>query len=217
MSIAGLRKNKAGKQPKWTLAEISAGLEYFKELNGRYPSALEIDAFEYLPTSRSLQRTYEGGLVGIRTTLGFEESQLDYTKGALRSEKAKSTYKNAVDYEYDFYAFLISIIPEVQVHEHKILRPGNVCCDFFIYTSGKSGFAIDIFYAQDLQSLRGVVTIKTKRYANVNCKTFFVLVGNHEIPQEMIDSHIANKKDTFPGHLSVLTETNFKSVLAELL
>jgi hypothetical protein len=212
MDISNLRKTKIGKQPMWTLEELGIGLEHYKELYGKYPSAEEIDKFEFLPSSKSIQRSH-GGLVAVRTKLGFEDSLIDHTKGPVRSEKAKTMYKNGTDYEFTFYKFLVNLIPEVRVHEHKILRPGGVCCDFFIYTSQSSGFAIDIFYAQDISSLQKQVRIKTLRYKNVSYETYYVLVGNESITQEEINSMLNNRKSFLPQHITVLTEVKFKMIL----
>lgn len=204
-----LRKSSPHKQPKWTIEQVKAGLEYFRELNGRYPSANEIDNFEYLPSSRSIQRSL-GGLENVRNALGFDLSLTNLTKGVVRSTKAKQTYSNAVDFEEEFYYYLIKHIDEVKVHEHKILRPGHVCCDFFIYTSDKNGFAIDIFYAQDLFTLARTVNIKFKRYKKLEHPIYFILVGNSNINQIQLDTVIANKKLAWPKNIKLFTEKNFK-------
>ncbi|MCA9342635.1 hypothetical protein KC950_01320 [Candidatus Saccharibacteria bacterium] len=52
-------------QNSWTKDELRAGFEKFKNINGRYPTSHEIDSFPYLPSARSIQRTF-GGLVEIR-------------------------------------------------------------------------------------------------------------------------------------------------------
>lgn len=218
MERSNLRKNISGHQilGKWTVDQIKEGLEHFKEVNGRYPSAREIDLFEYLPSARSIQRSF-GGLEDLRTKLGFDIELINLTKGKIRSEKAKGTYSNAVDAEEVFYNFLIEKIPEIKVHEHKILRPGHICCDFFIYTSNNRGFAIDVFYAQDMFSLAGVLRIKCLRYKELKYKIFFVLVGNKKISQEEIDSLLAKKKSAWPKHIIVLTEDKFKAILSSLV
>jgi hypothetical protein len=208
--MENLRKKSVGAQSKWSMDQIKAGLEHFKDLNGRYPSSREIDNFDYLPSARSIQRTHKG-LVNLRTSLGFDESMVNQTKGTIRSNKAKSTYANSVDHELEFYNYLISKIPEVRVHEHKILRPGHVCCDFFIYTSNTKGFAIDIFYAQDLFTLQRIIPIKLKRYRGLRCKVYFVLVGNDSIFQEEIDKMLNNRKTKLPEHIEVITEKVFKA------
>src|SRR5579872_7439685 len=144
-----LKKNTKGFQKeKWTIENIKDGLEYFNELNGRYPSSMEIDSFEYLPTRRMIERNF-GGIVNLRKTLNLQGSS-DFTKGEVRSAMAKKAFIRAQDYERDFYFYLIKKIPEVRVHEHKIIRPGDTASDFFIYTSSNKGIMIDLFYAQDI-------------------------------------------------------------------
>ena len=78
-----LRKQTNYKQSKWTIKQIKAGLELYKELNGNYPSSHEIDTFEYLPSSRSIQRSL-GGLEKVREALGFDLSLTNLTKGTIR-------------------------------------------------------------------------------------------------------------------------------------
>lgn len=77
-----LRKAQRGGQPGiWTKQDILIGLKYFYELYNRYPTSREIDAFEYLPSSRSIQRQF-GGLISLRKDL-IPDSHLDFTKGTL--------------------------------------------------------------------------------------------------------------------------------------
>jgi len=207
-----LRKFQNGRQEKWTLEQIQAGLEHFRDSNGRYPSSREIDHFEYLPSARSIQRSL-GGLESIRTELGFDPSLTNLTKGSIRSAKVKEIINNSIEHEKSFYEYLVSQVPEIRVHEQKILRPLNKRCDFFIYTTDTSGFAVDIFYTKDLFNFSRNVHIKLKNYRDVTCQVYLVVVGNTEIDQKQLDTLIANKKTSCPKHLRVLTEKHFKSNL----
>jgi hypothetical protein len=126
-----LRVSKSGDQLAWTKQEILASLQHFYKLYNRYPTALEIDRFEYLPSSRSIQRSF-GGLVALRKEL-IPDSHSNFTQGAYRSSIAKETWHRAVKYEEEFYNFLCSHFDPVAIHEHKIMRPGNVASDYFIY------------------------------------------------------------------------------------
>lgn len=156
---------------KWSLEQIKDGLERYKNDHGRYPSTLDFDKVDYLPTSRYIQRNH-GGVVNLRKLLELD-CEHDYTKGNLRSSVAKESYKRAGVYEEEFYKYLVSTIDEVRVHEHKIMRPGNICCDFFIYNAkGDDGVVIDLFYAQDMYSLARIVNIKLKRYKNLEKEVF---------------------------------------------
>jgi hypothetical protein len=124
-----------------------------------------------------------------------------------------------VDQEESFYNYLTSKIPEIHIHEHKILRPGHICCDFFVYTSASYGFAIDIFYANDLFNLSRIITNKARRYSTLKTlPVFFVLVGNPEINQEQVNIMVNNKKDKLLPNTRVYTDEFFRNcILEELL
>ena len=175
---------KKGLHNPWTLEELKHGFLEFYKIHGRYPTSNEVDNFDLLPTSRSIQRSF-GGLVEVRKKLGLDEHLLNLTKGGVRSTKAKELWENARNYEEEFYHFLISKIPEMRVHEHKIILPGRIASDFFIYyartisaESGKTGVVIDLFWAQDLHSVKGVVSTKIKLYAPLkDYKIYYILIA----------------------------------------
>jgi hypothetical protein len=73
----------------------------FYDQHNRYPTSNEIDAFEYLPTSRTIQRSH-GGLVNLRKKLLLGEIS-DHTTGDYRSEVARKADKRAKHYEEEFY------------------------------------------------------------------------------------------------------------------
>lgn len=212
---SNLRKRTSHVEEKWTLENLRAGLDYFFEINNRYPTVKEVDVFEYLPTSRTIQRSFNG-LMELRKTLGLN-TPINHSSGVTRSKTAQDADKRAQIYEKEFYNYLISKIPEVRIHEHKIIRPGDTAADFFIYTSDTKGIVIDLFYAVDIYSLCNVVNIKFKKYSSVEFPVYFVLVGNEKITQEIIDQKIENRKNKLSGHIRVLTEESFKNSLDELL
>lgn len=199
---------KTNQKGKWTLEEIKKGLdEYFTKYHA-YPTTNDFDKVNFLPSSRLIQRNF-GGIVELKKLLKINDTK-DCSRGTYRSNIAKIVYNESVKSEYDFYKFLISLIPEVNVHEHKILRSGHICCDFFVYTSDDTGFAIDIFYAKDIFSLCGVINIKNKRYGGLNFPIYFVLVGNNLIDQKDIDAMIKNKKNILHDNIHVMNDKTFK-------
>ncbi len=217
IDIINLKKKNSGGRDNWTMEDILRGVQYFYTQYNRYPTAHDFDKFEYLPTARTIQRSF-GGLVTIREKLNLGQIH-NYTTGSYRSEKAKAAYRNAQQYEEEFYLYLISKVPEVQVHEHKIIRPGNICSDFYIYknTQDKKGIVIDLFYAQDILSLTAIVRIKLKRYSGLPHRIFFVLVGNNDIKQEEINLFLNNKKTIFPDNIKVVQEKIFKNIFLKEL
>jgi hypothetical protein len=206
--MQNLRKNTAGYQSVWTDEELLSGLKYFYELEGHFPTSDEIDKFPYLPSARSIQRTH-GGLVSLRKRLMPNEHH-NFTTGEYRSTKAREADKRARVYEEEFYNFLDTHFESIAIHEHKIIRPGNVASDFFIYLNDKDGVVIDLFYAQDIRTLAKIVQIKLKRYTLLPFDTYFVLVGNPSITNLQIDERMQNRSTALPAHIKVVNERSFK-------
>jgi hypothetical protein len=214
MKKTSLRKSGLG-QSVWTKDELRAGFTEFRKLHSRYPTAHEIDAFPYLPSARSIQRTF-GGLVNIRKEL-FPKEISNYTKGSHRSGVAKKTFANGRTLEKAFYEYLVGKFEEIAIHEHKLIRPGDVSSDFYIYLNSTDGIVIDIFYADSLLNLINVVNIKLRRYSLITPPTYLVVVGNPLITQEEIATKVANRKVPLPSHISITSESYFKqSVIPDL-
>jgi hypothetical protein len=76
---------------------------------------------------------------------------------------------------------------------------------------------IDLFYAQDIHSLGGVVNIKLKRYSALPFKTIFILVGNKSIDIGTVRTYLARRKIPIPHNILVDTEVNFKTLTIDQL
>lgn len=212
---SSLRKNRVGNQVPWTTEELLAGFQYFYQQYGKYPSAHEVDAFEYLPSSRSIQRSY-GGLQELRKRLLPDEIN-NYTKGEYRSKVARATFANGRTLEALFFEYLTSVFSEISVHEHKLIRPGNVNSDYYIYLNDQEGVVIDIFYAESITNLVNVVNIKLKRYSLVTQETYLVVVGNDLLRQEDIELKTKNRQIPLPRHIHVVSELFFKTAVINQL
>jgi hypothetical protein len=210
-----LRKATSGSQLLWSKEQLLAGLLHYEKLYGRFPTSHEIDAFEYLPSARSIQRSY-GGLVKLRQEL-LPDSIANYTIGEHRSRRASETYANGRDYERLFYEYLITEFEEVAIHEHKVIRPGNVNSDFYIYLSENTGVVIDIFYAESMINLVNVVNIKLKRYSLIEAETYLVVVGNPNIDHEGLSVKMTSKRVPLSAHIFVQTEHFFKTTTIPML
>ncbi len=206
-----LRSAKTGGGVAWTETQIKTGFLKFYSMNQRFPTAHEIDTFEFLPSSRSLQRSY-GGLVNIRTRL-FPEEIANFTSGEYRQKIASDTFKRSQAYEEAFHKKLCTYLEEISVHEHKIVRPGNVTSDFFIYLKPDAGICVDLFYAKDIFSVAGVINIKIKRYKKLECPVLFVLLHDGSLDQTKITQLVANRTNPVPAHIRIVTEDYFWSDL----
>lgn len=199
----------------WTLDLVGESIKRFLDEHGRMPTAYDYDECTYLPGSRYVQRNF-GGLVKLRQDLDLDGPS-DFTTGEFRSAVAAKMFANSKIYEEEFYLYLITIFPEIRVHEQKRLRPGNIASDFFIYTSDTSGFAIDLFYAENLKNVSKIITIKRKRYDHLTQIPIFFVIINDSIQQSDVNRMLENKKIQMLDHIQVYTELYFKENLQSLI
>ncbi len=178
---------------KWSLENVSDGLQYFFHLHGRYPMQREINDFEYLPNVRTLERNF-GGLVSVRERLGLP-IPANFTRGKTRSELAAKLQIQGAEAEERLYHILINILHPLRVHEQKTIRPNNIRCDFYLYTSVDTGIIIDIFVAKDIFSLKGIINIKEDKYYGVKDPVYFIAICD-EATTSAIAQYLKGKKKT---------------------
>lgn len=189
-----LRAQKSGNQEPWKLEELRAGLENFYTKHNRYPTAPEVDAHPYLPSARTIERSF-GGLVELRKVLGLN-TQSDFREGVHSSARARKINKRAHTVEQDVYAFLENRFGKQFVHsEFFFLDDKRTRADFFIYDS-ESGFCVDVFYPSDKRNLIGCLNSKLAKYQGPEMNQYPVifLQMNKELDQELLDAVIKNKK-----------------------
>ncbi len=111
------QRSPAGPRLVWTKENILDGLTKFFDETNRYPTSFEIDANEFLPSSRQIQRSF-GGLPKLRKELGLKIS--NYTKGRVRSDLAKALSKRGSMSERYFEKILVDKFGEYFVHVEKL-------------------------------------------------------------------------------------------------
>ncbi len=193
-----LRKQSSGGQKSWARDEVKAGLEHFFKERGRYPSALEIDAYPYLPSSRSIERRF-GGLVSLRKELAIP-GQTDLRSGAHSSSRARTINTRAHALEKDVYETLCGRFGKEFVHpEYFFMDDRRSRADFFVYDAC-NGFCVDIFYPATRHSLVGCLNSKLRKYISEMMRQYPVifLQMNHSLPQKTLDELIAQKKKKLP-------------------
>ncbi len=150
------------KEVIWKLEDIQRGLKRYYDENGRYPTAIEFDDCDYLPTAKLIQRRF-GGLVKLRKCLGLAGPN-DYTKGRHSSARASTILARSNDVENQVHRFLIARFGEPFVHREFLFDKTRRCrTDFYVYTR-EGGFAVDVFYPKDRHSLIGCINSKLRTY-----------------------------------------------------
>lgn len=189
-----LRLQKSGNQKPWKIEEVTAGLKKFFDENQRYPTSTEIDKYGYLPSSKSIQRSF-GGLVVIRKRLDLENNY-DFRKGKYSSERALHINKRNNLLEKKVYEFLVKHYDKPFVHrEYLFMDDRRTRADFFVFDS-KNGFCVDIFYPSDKRNLIGCLNNKLSKYKQTYMRQYPVifLEMNSDINQDVLDNIIKNKK-----------------------
>ena len=192
-----LRKQRNGKQKPWTLEELHAGLEQFETEQGHYPTASEVDSYEYLPSARSVERRF-GGLVALRQTLRLS-GQTDFRSGEHSTRRAHIINERARRIEQAVYEYLTNRFGKEFVHrEYFFVDDARTRSDFFVY-SARDNFCVDVFYPSDRRNLIGCINMKLKKYEPGAMRQFPIifLQMNDAISEEMLEGVVARKKKKF--------------------
>lgn len=208
--MENLRIQKSGNQEPWTLEELRAGLENFYIKNGRYPTAPEVDAHPYLPSARTIERSF-GGLVVLRKKLCLD-TQTDMREGVHSSNRASMIGKRAHRIEQEVYKYLEEYFGKQFVHrEYFFLDDKRTRADFFVYDKAE-GFCVDVFYPSDKRNLIGCLNSKIAKYQGLQMNQYPVifLQMNQELEQALLDTLIKNKKKKLLAGHSLLTLGSFK-------
>lgn len=197
-----LRTQKYGGQKPWKIEELRAGLENFYTENNRYPTAPEVDAYTYLPSARSIERSF-GGLVELRKALGLE-TQSDLRHGAHSSARAHKINARAHHIEREVSVYLEGLFGRQFVHrEYFFFDDKRTRADFFVYDKS-NGFCVDVFYPSDRRNLIGCLNSKLAKYQGPQMNQYPVifLQMNKELNQKLLDDIIRNKKKKLlVGHM----------------
>jgi len=193
----------------WTLEKIKASFDKFISNNGRLPTSPEVDALDYLPSSRQIQRKF-GGLEKLRTVLGYEDTH--FGKGKYRSVIATNSNKNGRDAEILLEKILRDKFQEVFVHTERIFDNSKNRVDFYVY-SPSGDFGIDIFQTQTMRDLQKNINIKIDKYKNFEKELYFV-VANTDFEQSDIDLYVANKKKGLSENVHIVSMKSLLDIIA---
>jgi hypothetical protein len=207
------------KEITWTLEKIKEGLEKFHNLYNRYPTAYDVDDFEFLPSSRQIQRRF-GGLVNLRKILNLAVK--NYTKGKSRSLTVTKINIRGKKYENVVFKLLLSRIGEKFIHVEKPIDYENEYnsknrFDFYVYAK-PNNFAIDVFGASSDRGLINIFNIKEKKYRKVvmenNEGLYFIYFSENNINAERIRNWINGRHNKLLPNWKIISLNEFKKELS---
>ena len=197
---------------RWTIEKIKSGFERFYKENHRYPTVQEIDSYDYLPTSRTFQRRFNGAR-GVRKALGLPI--VDYTKGEERRQIILSFQKRANESEKAIYHLLVRRFGEPYVHrEYLFSDDRRTRTDFYVFC--KSGnFSVDVFFPANRHNLIGCLNNKLRTYGTHLMLQYPVifLQMNPDITEGEVEDIIAARKHKLHASMRVMTQGQFKGFI----
>lgn len=202
----------------WTLDKIKAGFDRFFELYQRYPTSYDVDNFDFLPSSRQIQRKY-GGLPNLRKMLQLEVE--NYTKGQSRSDKVSEINKRGRQYENIVFNLLKGYFNEVFIHVEKPtskLAPIYDSKDrynFYVYAK-PSNFAIDVFEASNTRGLINIVNIKEKKYNKISTnEKLYLIYFSENIDKIKLNNWLGNRRNKLLNKYILLNIDEFEKELKD--
>ncbi|RJQ37598.1 hypothetical protein C4552_00340 [Candidatus Parcubacteria bacterium] len=196
---------------QWDDNRIREGFVRFFSEFGRYPTVLDIDSYDYLPSSKQLQRKY-GGVKKLRELLGLDIT--DFTSGEVRSQMVSRIGKRALKVENDVRNKLIAHFGEFFVHEqrpHKLDSRSRL--DFFVYHRDGE-FGVDVFYAENRHSFVGCINQKERMYRDTKIEVFLVYESEKVGPDD-VDEFLMHKKHRLAAQLKITDSINFHKAIQE--
>jgi len=204
-----LRQKRIGNQERWKREEIEAGFKHFFTEFGRYPTANEIDFYPYLPSVRTIERSF-GGLVSFRKATK-QEGQNDYRKGVHSSNRALLIGKKSRETETKIYNELVKKFGVEFVHrEYLFTYDARTRADFFVYTAN-GNFCVDVFFPSDIRNFIGCINSKIGKYAKPDTKHYPIILLNlnDAIDELRIESYLRNRKTSIPPNIMIMTHKAF--------
>ncbi len=205
------------KKDVWTRDNLIDGFRKFFDEHQRYPMAHEIDHYQYLPSSRQIQRKY-GGLIKLRQSLGLEID--NYSAGSTRSKLSTNIGVRGSKAERELEQILTDYFGEYFVHVEKplyqfflphvdISKRYKQRADFFVY-SQPYRFCVDVFYARDLSTLKRIINIKEQKYSGLSIDIYLVNFNDlSDISDEGLIKFSNNKIRKLESNMKLMNKSQF--------
>ena len=175
---------------------------YFERV-GEYPSSLDFDNKNLLPSAKTIQRKF-GSLKKFREMMGLEVT--NYTTGDTRRKMIKVTHDRARKYEYELFSKLtlkhhnprkgvvVQREPVISQHDEENGVYGYRRADIGInrfFSDGVKTQYIDFFHSSTKQSVQSCVRVKLNKIENLLNEDDIIFVSvNPDYSQEDIDKFV---------------------------
>lgn len=196
-----------------SLEDYRSAFQKFYDLNGYYPTSLDIDVCEYLPSSKTLQRRFKS-LVALRNLLNLPQDQIDLRKSPQRILSALSGITRSYSSENDVYQELLKFYEPLNIHKQSPINDNTQQrCDFVLFENNERKFFVDVTFPTTIHSVKGCINSKLRRYKKSlpDKDTYIVLMSDHT--EEDINRVLKWKKLPIPSNVKIVSFEGFKKLL----
>lgn len=173
----------------WSEARIKEGFDKFVKEHGRLPTAPEVDNCTYLPSSRSIQRSF-GGLRELRKKLGYKDN--DFGIGSHRTRLATKANKGGIEAEIVLEVALNKKFGQVFVHTQRRYGDGKARFDFVVYTKLYT-FGVDVFHTSTTRDMQKNINLKMEKYGQIKKEyDLYFVVSSNTLHQSDISKATSN-------------------------
>lgn len=185
----------SGAGQRWSLESLVDGMRYFIDVYHHFPSLHEADTFDYLPSQRTIRRSF--GTMSVLKSLCEAFETTDEQREAI-------------------YHLLVNVATTMRVHERFVLRPDRVTCDFLIFhEDGTPQTVVDLLHVEDADELRKALAVKRRLYRDVTVPVVLVVSRNSGLSAEAVAAFVAGYQRQSRFH--VVHETMFAETAGEML
>lgn len=190
----------------------------FKQENGYYPNTRDFDETEYLPSAKTIQRSF-GGIRKIKSDMGLPVGDWDGRSSKANQLKTSLSMKKSDKQEKEIYNYLVNMFGIRNIHrESPYTADSKIRSDFTIYYHPSIDYkiAIDIFYPDYMTSLAGCINSKLGKIDFSKLDYEILMVNMNKKFDKFIDEKMEKRKTKLPSNVRIISKINLIKILAEI-
>lgn len=194
------------------LPAVTKAVEAFFTKNNRYPTVNDFHHRNNLPSARSIQRCFGGGLTRLRELLNLPLDMRKNREESIRKQQERNYYS-----ESKMENFLVSVFGRQFVHKQStIVDNTEHRADFKVFFDG-GDFVVDVFTPQDKHSLSGCLNWKQRKHGLIGGPKVYFVNMNPDITDTVVTSIIENKIKKLSALQVLMNFTEFQSHVKEFI
>jgi hypothetical protein len=205
-----------------TIQDYQNAFNKFKNENGRFPTVIDMNKSQYLPTSKTIQRKF-GSIAVLREMIGLEGLNLDMRNGEQRVSLITQQYNQGFKVSDILYEEALKYYKEEQLPRYQpyLDKKKNISrSDFGVY-DGDRHFYVDSFVPGHIESFLNSIIAKGKKFRKYGVEEeIYLVIGNMEMNEawfERKEMEAYRARDVIkklPKNIKVITFEKYLQLVA---